>query len=274
MNAMYGKFRRWCSCPHQQLRGVGAALTPGPQWSSYRVVGRQRTAVIQGGSGSLVDETRIGGDTQEAVPTRSITSQPMSPVRPVLGKGHHGKSTQTFRPRPRTAEEAGCSGSRSSGLSLVMICPRNTSFRITQCHQRVGGGTGLHARERAHGKAAYQCQCRQTQCPSVFHMYLRCLLAPSRWAFPPAGRQYSVSYTNWSLGQSDSSPRWRCPPSPSPAPHMAHPFPQRFLSASALCSSRMMEVPVQAAALVHAKGNMGRQAGLARLRGDRRRDGP
>ena len=31
-------------------------------------------------------------------------------------------------------------------------------------------------------------------------MYLRCLLAPSRWAFPPAGRQYSVSYTNWSWG--------------------------------------------------------------------------
>ena len=92
----------------------------------------------------------------------------------------------------------------------------------------------------AHGKAAYQCQRRQTQCPSIFHMYLRCLLAPSRWAFPPAGRQYSVSYTNWSWG-SRSSPRWRCPPSPSPAPPHGPSVPATAFCPASAPASRMME---------------------------------
>ena len=54
--------------------------------------------------------------------------------------------------------------------------------------------------------------------------------------------------------------------------HMAHPFPQPLFIQRPHLLQQDDGVPVQAAALVHRKGNMGRQAGLARLRGDRRRD--
>ena len=79
------------AAPHQQLRGVGAGLdAPALNGHHIEMVRRQRATVIQGGSGSLVDESRIGGrhaggrTHPEHHLTADVSGEDLS-----LGKGHH-----------------------------------------------------------------------------------------------------------------------------------------------------------------------------------------
>ena len=67
--------------PHQQLGGSGSRLyAPVFDRHQVEVVLYQRTAVVECGGSALIDrDPGLEDATQTAVPTRSITSQPMSP---------------------------------------------------------------------------------------------------------------------------------------------------------------------------------------------------
>ena len=68
--------------PDQELGGgCGGLHAPAFNGHHVEMILHQRASVIQGSGSGLVDQSRVEGETQVAVPTRSITSQPMSPVR-------------------------------------------------------------------------------------------------------------------------------------------------------------------------------------------------